>query len=502
MKRIICILLTVFLLLPFGINAANADYDPLMPFSDAKPGQWYYSAVKYCSVNGLLNGMSQTKFGLNTTVSRAMFVQALANMEAIDTEEYKSDATPFTDVKAGQWYYAAIEWARQNGIVGGMTDTTFEPNGALTRAQMARLFCQYAKYKGLDTEKSADLSAFSDADKVQNWAKEGMEYCVAIGLFVGDGGKLTPRAKATRSQLAVVLYKFDYQNKYNHTIPDSAAADSLLVEAGGKDRVVIYGDSMAARLEKDPLRSEYLKKPVVNYGVGGESAQAMARRQGGIAFYAEPMTIPADKTPVPVTFVDDTGDDMDLGYFGDGISNEFIIAGVEGKVSYIDGEAMFTRNAAGDKVEVTNRTRVITPGMQDRRDNDILVIWGGSNNHYSADETDELIGIIEDMIAYAGTEEYIVIGLTSKAYMSEVDGINANLEAHFGDKLVDVREYLMTEQCLIDNGITPTQADYDNLAIGEIPASLLADDVHGTELFYDIVSRMVAERINELGYLS
>ncbi len=501
-KKITCILLTILMLIPFGINAAKAEYDPQVPFGDAKPGAWYYSAVKYCKINGLLNGMTDDIFGLSTTVSRAMFVQALANFEGVSADDLRDEASPFADVKENHWFYTAVEWARQQGIVGGMTETAFSPNGALTRAQMARLFCQYAKYKDLDTDKTADLSVFTDSASVPAWAKEGMEYCVAEGLFVGDGGKLTPTAQATRAQLAVVLYKFDYQNKYNHPIPDSAAADSLLVEADSKDRVVIFGDSMAQRLEKDPLRSKYLKKPVQNYGIGGEMAEAGGFRQGSIPIYAEPVTIPADKTPVQITLVTDNGDKKDLGHFGDGVSNEFIIAGVKGKVTHGDGGSYFTRNAAGEAVEVKTRTRIITPAMQDRRQNDILVIWTGSNNRYSAANAYKLVETIDEMIAYHPNDEYIIVGLTSLDYMPEVDGVNEVLREAYGEHFLDLRAYLMTEQCLLDNGITPTQADYDNLAKGEIPASLLADTIHGTAKFYDIVSKMIAERINELGYLS
>ena len=501
MKRIICLILTALMLIPFGIQAAEADFDHQMPFSDAKAGQWYYSSVKYCSVNGLLKGMSETRFGLNETVTRAMFVQSLANLEGITAEDLRDEETPFTDIKPSHWYYVAVEWARQNGIVGGMTPTTFKPNGALTRAQMARLFCQYAKYKGMDTELSADLSAFTDAQKIPDWAEEGMNYCVARELFVGDGGKLTPTANATRAQLAVVMHKFDYMNKYSQPIPDSGGADALKVQANGKNRVVVFGDSMAARLEKNPLR-EYLNTPVTNYGIGGEMAQAAACRQGGRAFYAMPMTIPADKTPVPITLVDDWGEDMDLGCFGDGISNRFSIAGVEGVVSYIDDQAMFTRSVAGEEVILTNRTRVVTTAMKSRRDGDILVIWGGSNNRYNAANAYKLVEVINEMIAYHPNDEYVVVGLTSLDYMPEVDGVNAVLKEAYGEHFVDLRAYLMTEQCLIDNGITPTQADYDNMAKGEIPASLLLDTIHGTETFYAVVSRMIADRINELGYLS
>ncbi|MBQ4562707.1 MAG: S-layer homology domain-containing protein [Clostridia bacterium] len=502
MKKVICILLTVLMLVPFSISAATAEYDPQVPFTDAKPGAWYYSAVKYCKINNLLNGMTEVNFGLNTTVSRAMFVQALANFEGVTADMLKKEPTPFTDIKPEHWFYVAVEWARQQGIVGGMTETTFSPNGALTRAQMARLFCQYAKYKGLDTDKKADLTVFTDAAKVQSWAKEGMEYCVATGLFVGDGGKLDPNAKATRAQLAVVLYKFDYQNKYAHPIPDSAAADACLVEADSKDRVVIFGDSMSQRLEKDPLRSKYLKIPVQNYGIGGEMAEAGGFRQGSIPIYAEPMTIPADKTPVPVTLVTDNGDTKDLGHFGDGVSNEFIIAGVKGKVIHNDDGAFFTRNTEGEAVEVNTRTRIITPAMQDRRENDILVIWTGSNNRYNSESAYKLVNTINEMIKYHPTDEYVIVGLTSKDYMPDVDGVNDVLREAYGEHFVDVRAYLMTEQCLLDNGITPTQADYDNMAKGEIPASLLADTIHGTATFYDIVSKMIADMIKENGYLS
>lgn len=504
MKKITVIILSVLMLMPVLAFAASNDFDPEMPFSDAKSGAWYYSSVKYCAKNDLLKGMTPDCFGIKTTVSRAMFVQALANMEGVTAEDLRVEATPFTDIKPGNWYYTAVEWARQNGIVGGMTATSFAPNGDLTRSQMARLFCQYAKYKGMETDITADLSVFADEGKIQSWAKEGMSYCVALELFVGDKGNLNPNAKATREQLAVVMHKFDYRVKYNSTIPNSAEADALMVKADTSDRIVCWGDSLtvAANLDSYPeqLQQRYGIR-CANYGVGGETAQAIAMRQGAIPFYVEPFSIP-ESGSVAIEIVDDRGKGTAIGVFGIEGVNAATIAGVKGNIAYIDDVLTFTRIGRGEAVEVTERTRVITMAMQNRRENDIIIIWSGSNNGYSSSGVQELIDIQEDMIAYSGSEKYIIIGLTSLDYMSDIDGVNRIMKEYWGDRYVDLREYMVTEQCLIDHGITPTETDIADIARGEIPASLRQDTIHGNQIFYDIVADMVAEKIDELGYLS
>lgn len=489
-----------------GYLDEKQDYDPEMSFKDVSNSAWYYSSVKYCANNGLMKGSSASTFNPNGMVTREAFVQTLANIEGINESDYSSK-TSFDDVKADQWYSAAIEWAKQNDIVKGVTETTFGLGQQVTRQQMATMFRRFVEYKGGDVDLKADLTVFADYSKIPDWSKEGVEFAVAQGLFKGnDKGEFNPTGKATRASLATVLHRYHYKSVYGIEAPDSAAADSLLVEANSKQRIVCFGDSLtvgAGHTSFPTLLQQRFNVRTQNYGVGGEGSGSIAMRQGAIPFYVKPVTIPADTTPIPMQMMDGEGDDIDLGYFGTSGLNPVIVGGVEGNY-YYDNETetfMFKRTRAGDAVEIKTATRVITSAMTNRRENDILVLFIGSNNHYSTKSVDELIEIQEKMIKYSGSKKFIIIGFTSKDYMSEVDEVNAILKEYWGKHFVDLREYMMTEQCLIDNGITPTEADYKNLSEGEIPASLLTDTIHGNQTFYNIIADMVGDRIEDLHYI-
>lgn len=489
-----------------GYLEEKADYDPEMPFTDTVPGQWYYSSVKYCANNGLMKGTSQTTFNPKGGVTREMFVQTLANIEGIDASAY-ADKTSFEDVKAGAWYSAAIEWAKQNNIVAGISETKFGLGQSVTREQMATMLVRFVEYKGGNVDATSDLTVFKDNSKISSWAKKGVAFTVAEGLFKGDDkGNFNPLGKATRMELATVLHRYHYKSVYGIEAPDSNAADSLLVEAETTQRIVCYGDSLtvaSGHTSFPTLLQQRFNVRAQNYGVGGEGSGHIAMRQGAIPVYAKPLTIPATTTPVPMQLVDDEGDDVDIGYFGTAGINPLTVGGVEGTYYYDESTETyyFKRTRAGDEVTVSTTTRVITSAMKNRRENDILVLFMGSNNRYSARNVSELIEIQEQMIKYSGAKKYIIVGLTSKDYMSEVDEVNAILKEHWGKHFVDLREYMMTEKCLTDNGITPTEQDLKDFEDGEIPSSLRTDTIHGNQTFYNIIADMVGDRMEELCYI-
>ncbi len=508
MKKIVSVVLALLMLIPaICLSASDTGYDPEMPFADAVRGSWYYSAVKYCTKNGFLNGVTDTAFEPDSTLTRAMFVRAIANMEKVDLSLYDNEESSFYDVNDGAWFASAVKWAFANGIVSGYNDGSFRPDNYLTRAEMAQLFYNYASYKKMDTDIKIDLDVFSDRGSIPQWAEDAIAFAAGIELVVGDANRnFNAEGNATRAQLAQVIYRFYYKLTYNSTIPDTKDADNLMV-TDGNDRIVCWGDSLTVGINSTPfptlLQNEF-KIPVKNYGVGGETSGTIAMRQGAIPFYVEPVTIPAEKSKyVPIELVGDDGG-SDVGVFGDKGVNYVYIGGVKGNIVYKeeDSQLYFVRSEAGDEVVLTNRTRVITRGMWDRKSGDILVLFVGTNNGYSAAHVQELIELQEDMIAYAGVDRYVIIGFTSLDYMSEVDAVNAALKEYWGEHFVDLREYMMTEQCLIDNGITPTETDLADLERGEIPASLRIDSVHGNQTFYNIIAQMVAAKIRELGYLS
>ena len=182
---------------------------PSHRFTDVNTGKWYHEAVDYAVVNSLFAGTSDTTFEPNGAMTRAMLVTVL--WRAAGQPEAKTAAS-FQDVNAARYYAKAVAWAKENGVVAGTSDTTFSPNETVTREQMAAILYRYAKLNGVDVGKTADLNSFPDAGKVSNYAKEAMAWAVGNGVISGslEGGKtyLDPKGDATRAQVAAVLMRY------------------------------------------------------------------------------------------------------------------------------------------------------------------------------------------------------------------------------------------------------------------------------------------------------
>ena len=177
-----------------------------LPFSDVKPTDWFYNAVKYVYANDLMNGVEGGKFAPNATLDRAMMVTILYRL---DGQPAVSGDVSFGDVPAGTWYTNAVKWAADNGIVKGVEGNRFAPTDGLTREQMATILYRYAQYKKLDVSASADLTAFVDGAKTSAWAADAMEWAVGAGLINGlEGNTLAPQGTSTRAQVAAVLMRF------------------------------------------------------------------------------------------------------------------------------------------------------------------------------------------------------------------------------------------------------------------------------------------------------
>ena len=177
-------------------------------FKDVKSNSWFKKAVDFVYTYGLMNGMTEDTFAPNAAMSRAMLVTVLWRAEG--SPEPKGSA-PFTDLKA-KWYKKAVAWAYENEIVKGMTATTFAPDAALSREQIAAIMYRYSEYKGGDVSARADLSGFPDGSKTHSYAKDAMSWAVAEGLISGvkQGSVhyLDPRGNATRAQVATILLRY------------------------------------------------------------------------------------------------------------------------------------------------------------------------------------------------------------------------------------------------------------------------------------------------------
>lgn len=176
-----------------------------LPFIDVDPDSWYYGAVEYAYENGLMNGVAADQFAPQTTLTRAMMAAVLANLENGSANTSGS----FSDVADGAWYADAVNWAAENGIVNGYEDGTFRPDAPLTREQMAAFLYNYAAYKGYDVSATNDLAQFSDAAQVSSWAADVVKWAVGADLLHGVGDdKLAPTGTATRAEVAAILANF------------------------------------------------------------------------------------------------------------------------------------------------------------------------------------------------------------------------------------------------------------------------------------------------------
>ena len=137
-------------------------------------------------------------------MTRAMLVTVLWRYEG----EPEAGKNTFSDVPNGQWYTNAVAWAAENGIVGGVGNNRFDPDGEITREQMATILFRYAEKKGIDTSKRGSLNIFSDEKQLSAYAKDAVQWAVAEQIINGSDGKLLPQGSATRAQVATILMRF------------------------------------------------------------------------------------------------------------------------------------------------------------------------------------------------------------------------------------------------------------------------------------------------------
>lgn len=177
------------------------------PFVDVTEDKWYSDAVAYVYQQGIMVGMSETTFEPNTTVNRAQVVQMLYNLEG---QPQVSGDSGFSDIRDDQWYAKAVAWASANDVVAGYEDGTFRPTRAVTREEFAQILCNYAKFKGYDLSASADLGKFPDSGQVSSWAETALGWANGNGLINGhDDGRLDPKGSTIRAQAASILMNFD-----------------------------------------------------------------------------------------------------------------------------------------------------------------------------------------------------------------------------------------------------------------------------------------------------
>ena len=226
--------------LPENAVITNTDYlktgveivDTTKVFKDVKAKRWYVDAINHCYSYGFIAGVEKDAFGVDTAVTRGMFITVLARIAGVDTSSAANKVTTkFTDVKSGKYYTNAIKWASENNIVAGITKTEYKPDNKLERQQLCVMIVNFAKYLNVEIGAVEEKINFADANKIGKYAKTAVEVCQMADIINGiENGKkieVKPADSATRAQAAQLLYMF---HKNYVLAAQQDEADALLAQ--------------------------------------------------------------------------------------------------------------------------------------------------------------------------------------------------------------------------------------------------------------------------------
>ena len=190
----------------FRTSGSSGSSTTMGAFADVAASQWYYNAVNYVSEKGIMNGIGGNLFAPAQYVTRAMVAQVLYNMEG---RPAVTTSAGFTDVNSSNWYAPAVNWAAATGLVDGYGNGRFGGNDNVTREQMVVILYRYAQYKGYNTMASASLTGYADAASASSWAGQGLSWGVGAGVINGKSStQLDPLGTATRAEIAQIMMNF------------------------------------------------------------------------------------------------------------------------------------------------------------------------------------------------------------------------------------------------------------------------------------------------------
>ena len=189
-------------------SGGGAPEEPTWPFTDVTEGDdWFYDAVAYVYENGIMAGTDETTFEPYMELDRAMAAQLFYNLEG---KPAVTGDSAFTDVTSGHWAVDAITWAAQNDIVAGIGGGLYDPDSNVTREQFAVMLYKYARFKGYDLTATGDLTQFPDAGSISGWAETALSWANGKGLINGhENGTIDPKGSTIRAQAASIMANFD-----------------------------------------------------------------------------------------------------------------------------------------------------------------------------------------------------------------------------------------------------------------------------------------------------
>lgn len=169
---------------------------------DVSHNVWYYDAAEYCVSAGLMQGVSETEFAPNETLSRAMLVTILWRAAGNEV----TDSFGFKDVADDMWYTDAINWAANCGIVNGVGNDLFDPASPVTKEQMFSILYRFGNLLGMDTW--GTIIGYEDSACVSAWAADAVGFAAENNMIYSTDGLIYPQSPATRAEAAYAIYRF------------------------------------------------------------------------------------------------------------------------------------------------------------------------------------------------------------------------------------------------------------------------------------------------------
>ena len=216
MKKTLSFLLAIIVIAGAAVSAAVPA--AAAGFSDVEADRWSAPSIRYAANQGYMTGVGGDIFDPEGTLTRAAAVTVLWRRQG---EPGPAAPCGFSDVPAGQWYSEAVAWAKEAGVAYGVTDNAFDPEGPVTREQLAAILFRYSSFAPVFVPERADLGEFEDGGTAAGYAAEPLGWAVEAGLIKGDGdGRLDPKGHATREQFAAIMERYDdtFKLEYNEPV--------------------------------------------------------------------------------------------------------------------------------------------------------------------------------------------------------------------------------------------------------------------------------------------
>lgn len=266
------------------------------------------------------------------------------------------------------------------------------------------------------------------------------------------------------------------------------------------DPTAALSDEEKALLQNNPSDKSNLTVdiPVINMGVGGETTNTILARNGAVPFLTDgSITIPSECKPVRIRLTCESGAPVAPLLQGNAGMESVTIGGIKGVITHGQGY-FFTRSEPGEETKIPDGTVIVTEGSGKYLDY-LPVIFIGQNGGYTGyfDLVDQQRAIIEHQTKNG--DRYIIIGMhtTTPGYREDLEEL---MVEEFGDKYINLREYMATD-AMSDAGLTPTERDLERMELGFTPYSLLSiDELHFNEAGYELIGKLVYERMDKLGY--